>query len=293
MICNLCPRKCGVDRKTRNGFCGTGDKIKIARASLHEWEEPCISFKGGSGAVFFSGCSLGCVYCQNKEISRGIAGREVSDERFYEILFELKDKGAENINLVTAAHFIKRILPVLKKAKHDGLDIPIVYNTSSYECAESIKSLDKTVDIYLPDFKYLSPEISKKYSFAEDYPDIAKAALDEMVKQRGACVFDKFGKLMSGVVVRHLVLPGHIGEAKRVVRYLHDKYGDDIYISIMSQYTPLLEKCEYKNLLRRVKKEEYERVVDYAVGIGVKNAYIQDGSAAEESFIPQFDCEGV
>ena len=293
MKCMLCPRKCGADREKNIGYCGTGSKIKIARAALHEWEEPCISAKGGSGAIFFSGCGLRCIYCQNREISRGRIGIEIDENRFYEILFELKEKGAENINLVTAGHFLKQILPVLKKAKNDGINIPFVYNTSSYEAVEQIKALDKVVDIYLPDLKYISSELSQNFSSAEDYFDIASAAIDEMVRQKGKCVFDESGKMISGVIVRHLVLPKHIGEAKRIIRYLHTRYGNDIYISIMSQYTPLLKTCKYPELLRRVKKDEYDRVIDYAEKIGIKNAFIQCGAAAEESFIPQFDCEGV
>ena len=199
----------------------------------------------------------------------------------------------KNINLVTAGHFLKQILPVLKKAKNDGINIPFVYNTSSYEAVEQIKALDNVVDIYLPDLKYISSELSQNFSSAEDYFDIASAAIDEMVRQKGKCVFDESGKMISGVIVRHLVLPKHIGEAKRIIRYLHTRYGNDIYISIMSQYTPLLKTCKYPELLRRVKKDEYDRVIDYAEKIGVKNAFIQCGAAAEESFIPQFDCEGV
>lgn len=293
MNCTLCPRNCNIDRTTKHGFCAVGNKIKIARAALHMWEEPCITGSGGSGTIFFSGCNLGCVYCQNKAISNGLSGKEISARRLYEIFFELKDKGAENINLVTATHYADKILPVINQAQLNDLNIPIVYNTSSYEKVDIIKKLNKSIDIYLPDLKYMSSELSKNLSGAENYFSVAEKAIEEMVLQTGKCRFDKNGKLLGGVIVRHLVLPEHIGEAKRIIKYLHSKYGDDIYISIMNQYTPMTTSEKYPELMRKLTHDEYERVVDYALRIGLKNAYIQDKTAAAESFIPQFDCEGV
>jgi len=291
--CYLCPRNCGTDRTAAIGFCGTGNKIKISRAALHQLEEPCISFKKGSGTIFFAGCNLHCVYCQNKKISDGSSGIEIPEDRFYDILFELKNKGAENINLVTAGHFISHIIPLIKKAKQNGLDIPVVYNTSSYEKKCAIKKLEGIADIYLPDLKYISSSISEKYSSCSDYFKIASEAIDEMVNQKSECIFTAEGKLISGVIVRHLVLPENIDESKKIIKYLHGRYGNSIYMSIMSQFTPVIQSDKYPELNRKLTTAEYNDVIDYAIDIGVENAFIQEGESASESFIPEFNFEGV
>ena len=291
--CLLCPRKCGINRRTgQTGVCGVSSEIKVARAALHYWEEPCISGKRGSGAVFFSGCSLHCVFCQNREISDGKAGKVISKERLSDIFMELAGKGANNINLVTPGHFVPQIIPALEWAKACGMDLPVVYNTSSYENVDTIRSLDGLVDIYLPDFKYMDPALSEKYSHAKDYVETAKAALSEMVRQTGAAVFE--GDLMKrGTIVRHLVLPGNTKDSKAVIRYLYETYGDQIYISILKQFTPIEALFAYPELNRKLKERDYDEVVDYAIELGVENGFIQEGETAEESFIPAFDCEGV
>ena len=293
-LCALCPRDCCAKRNEgKTGACGVGGTLKVARASLHSWEEPCISGTRGSGTVFFSGCSLGCVYCQNKEISRGERGREISAERLVEIFFELEARGAHNINLVTPSHYLPTIVYAIERAKDEGLGIPFVYNTSAYEKEEEIKRLDGLIDIYLPDFKYMDKEIAKKYSSAENYPELAKRAIAEMVRQRGAARFDSDGIMTSGVIVRHLVLPNAYENSRAVIEYLYKTYKNDIYISIMSQYTPVCENEKYPELNSTVDEKEYEAIVDYAISLGVENGFIQEGGAASESFIPDFDCEGV
>lgn len=292
--CTLCPRNCGVDRTGfERGFCGSGDKTAIARASLHKWEEPCISGENGSGTVFFSGCSLGCVYCQNRKISCGETGKRVSEEELCDIFLRLQENKAENINLVTPTHFVPHIIASLEAAKKKGLKLPVVYNTSGYEKVETLKMLGGLIDIYLPDFKYYSSELARKYSRAPDYPQAAKAALREMVRQTGAPVFDENGMMKSGVIVRHLLLPGYEKDSERIIEYLFKTYGNDIYISIMSQFTPLENVKAYPEINRKVTKKEYDRLLDFAIGLGVENAFIQEGDAADESFIPDFDLSGV
>lgn len=292
--CTLCPRNCGVDRtKGKAGVCGAIDKIKIARASLHLWEEPCISGKNGSGTVFFSGCNLSCVYCQNKKISHENFGITVDRERLCEIFFELKERGAHNINLVTAAHFLPDVLKSIELAKAQGIGIPFVYNTSSYEKVVALKQCDGLIDIFLPDFKYIENSTAKKYSNAPDYPEVAKAAIDEMVRQRPTPVFSEDGMMTKGVIVRHLLLPERLTESKKIIKYLYQKYKDNIFLSIMNQYTPVGNLEAFPELKRRVKDSDYEKVIDYALSLGVENAFIQEGGAAEESFIPDFDGYGV
>lgn len=361
--CCLCPRNCHVDRtQGKTGYCGQADQIRAARAALHMWEEPCISGDAGSGAVFFSGCTLGCVFCQNHPIAAGSVGKTISTERLAEIFLELQDQKAWNINLVTAGHFAPQVVRALELAKKQGLKLPIVYNTSGYEKVETLRMFDGLVDIYLPDFKYLSAELAGVYSHAADYPQVAKLALQEMVRQVGSAKFeivsgadsglvtdelavevaysdgasddsaenpgvdekdsftdsaiyressgivcdaDEFGgenefedsvleRMLRGVVVRHLVLPGHVEESKNVIRYLYETYGDQIYISIMNQYTPMPGiEVRYPKLGRKITSREYDEVVDYAIEIGVENGFIQDGETAEDSFIPEFDITGV
>ena len=297
MKCDLCPRKCLVDRKKgEKGICGQTENLKVARAALHFWEEPCISGDAGSGAVFFSGCPLHCVFCQNENIANGTVGKEISLERLVDIFLELQEKGANNINLVTPGHFVPQIVKALDQARKEGLALPVVYNTSSYETVDTIKMLEGYVDIYLPDFKYMSPVLSKKYSHAPDYAEVAKAAIAEMVRQTGKAVFvngDEDNLILRGTIVRHLTLPGCMEDSMQILKYLHETYGDTIYISIMNQFTPLSNLEKYPELNRKITDEEYEALVDYAIEIGIENGFIQEGDTAEESFIPAFDCEGV
>lgn len=292
--CLLCPRKCGINRSTgQTGVCGVSSEIKVARAALHYWEEPCISGKRGSGAVFFSGCSLHCVFCQNREISDGKAGKVISKERLSDIFIELADKGANNINLVTPGQYIPDIVWAVNDAKSRGMKLPIIYNTSGYENVTELKLLEGIVDVYLPDFKYMDSTLSARYSRAKDYPSVAKQAISEMVRQQPDVVIDDAtGLIQKGVIVRQLLLPGYVNDAKAVLKYLYDTYHDHVYISMMSQFTPIALK-DYPEINRTVTKREYERLVDYALEIGITNAFIQEGDVAKDSFIPAFDCEGV
>ena len=292
--CLLCPRKCGINRaKGQTGVCGVSSEIKVARAALHYWEEPCISGKKGSGAVFFSGCSLHCVFCQNREISDGKAGKVISKERLSDIFLELKAKGANNINLVTPGQYIPDIVWAVSDARRRGMELPIVYNTSGYENADELKQLEGIVDVYLPDFKYMDSALSAKYSRAKDYPSVAKQAISEMVRQQPDVVIDNAtGLIQKGVIVRQLLLPGHVNDAKTILKYLYDTYHNSIYISMMSQFTPIALK-DYPEINRTVTRREYERLIDYAIKIGITNAFIQEGDVAKDSFIPAFDCEGV
>jgi putative pyruvate formate lyase activating enzyme len=292
--CLLCPRKCGINRRTgQTGVCGVSSEIKVARAALHYWEGPCISGKRGSGAVFFSGCSLHCVFCQNREISDGKEGKVISKERLSDIFMELADKGANNINLVTPGQYIPDIVWAVNDAKSRGMKLPIIYNTSGYENVTELKLLEGIVDVYLPDFKYMDSTLSARYSRAKDYPSVAKQALSEMVRQQPDVVIDDAtGLIQKGVIVRQLLLPGHVNDAKAVLKYLYDTYHDHVYISMMSQFTPIALK-DYPEINRTVTRREYERLVDYALEIGITNAFIQEGDVAKDSFIPAFDCEGV
>lgn len=293
--CSLCPRNCQVNRiEKQSGFCGEDYEIRLARAALHFYEEPVISGVSGSGTVFFSGCNLRCIYCQNREIALGDKGLPVSIHRLVEIFFELKEKGACNINLVTPSHFIPQIAQAISMAKEQGFNLPFVYNTSSYEYAESLKQLEGLIDIYLPDFKYMDPQKALDYSHASDYPQIAKAAIAEMFRQVGDPVFDSENGLMKkGVIVRHMVLPGATKNSKEIVKYLYETYKNTIYISVMNQYTPIMEFKDYPELSRKVTRREYNKVIDYCLELGITNAFIQEGDTAKESFIPPFSFEGV
>lgn len=292
--CTLCPRMCQVKRENQElGFCRMPEKITVSRAALHMWEEPCISGEEGSGAVFFSGCNLQCVYCQNKKIASGEVGIEISIEKLAEIFLNLQEKQANNINLVTPTHFIRPIKKALLLAKERGLILPVVYNTSGYELVESLKELDGLVDIYLPDFKYYDNAIAKKYSNVEDYFFYASCAVKEMVRQTKELVLDERGMMKKGVIVRHLVLPGCIEDSKRVIKYLYETYGNNIMFSIMNQYTPLEYVKDIPELNRKLTEEEYEELVNFAIDLGVENGYIQEGETAQESFIPAFDYEGI
>ena len=287
--CNLCPRGCGADRSTVRGFCGESNILRVARASLHLWEEPPISGKNGSGTVFFSGCNLGCIFCQNHEIAHDHKGKEITPANLAEIFLALQEKGAANINLVTAVHFVPHVIAALDLAKCKGLSIPIVYNSSGYESEETLRKLRGYIDVYLPDYKYRSSVLAERFSKAKNYPEIAERALREMVSQTGSCVFDENGMIQKGVIVRHLVLPGHTDDSMSVLEYLHQAYGDTIYISIMNQYTPMKKYEAYPELSRKLTTYEYGKVIKFAEKIGIRNGFIQSGETAKESFIPSFE----
>ncbi len=290
MVCKLCPRECGVDRDYSYGFCGVGNNIKIARAALHYWEEPCISGENGSGTIFFSGCSLGCEFCQNSIISHKHLGKEISSERLCDIFFELKEKGANNINLVTADHYLHKIIPVLDRAKRKGLDLPIILNTSSYLKSETLSAIAPYIDIYIADLKFFNRRIADKYASAPNYPEIAKNAICDMVKYSGPPVYNS-GILKRGVIVRLLVLPSNLIDAKQSLKYLHTVFGNDIIISLMSQYTPM--ECVKSNELKQpLSHADYLSVVKYAQALNMSNVYTQENSEGRE-YIPDFDLQGV
>lgn len=306
--CQLCPRMCQVNRHTGMGYCLMPDRIKVARAALHMWEEPCISGEHGSGAIFFSGCTLRCVFCQNYKIAAAAVGKYITVDGLADIMLRLQDKHANNINLVTPTHYALHIAQALTKARDNGLRIPVVYNTSAYENIETLKRLDGLVDIYLPDFKYMDPFLAAKYSHAPDYPQTAKAAIAEMVRQQPRPVFaweEKRGKdvpeeacegavMKRGVIVRQLLLPGCLKDARNIVRYLYETYQNKIYVSLMSQYTPLEHVRDYPELAHRVSRRTYDRYVDAAIALGITQAFIQEPGVAKESFIPDFsNAEGV
>ena len=318
MACNLCPRHCEAERKNgERGFCGMTDEVSVARVAPHYWEEPCISGEAGSGTVFFSGCNLRCVYCQNHKIAAGRTGKPMSIRELSAAFLSLQEMGCHNINLVTPSHYIPQIREALCQAK---LKVPVVYNTSSYECVQSLQQLEGLVDIYLADLKYLDAGLAKKYSHAADYPETAKAAIAEMVRQvggityvcetkreeqtqtnrksgtkpgtkiiRNATEYPDDALMKRGVIVRHLLLPGQVEEAKRVLRYLYEAYGDRIAVSILNQYTPLSHVEAYPELNRTVTEDEYEEVVEYALELGIGHGFLQDGQAVGESFIPEFE----
>lgn len=287
--CDVCPRKCLIDRTNNElGFCRASDKLKIARYSLHMWEEPCISGEKGSGTIFFSNCNLKCLFCQNYSISADNCGKEISIERFADICIELQDMGALNINLVTPTHYIPLIKEGIIIAKNKGLNIPIVYNTSSYELVSSLKELEGIVDIYLPDLKYFDNELGKNFSNCNNYFEIATKAIDEMYRQVGKNIFDSNGILKKGIIVRHLLLPNHIEDSKKIIKYLYDKYKDNIFISIMNQYTPVRNIKKYPELNKKVSDKEYDELINYACDLGITNAFIQEGETCKESFIPDF-----
>ncbi len=291
--CELCPRACGINRYETQGFCGANDKIKIARASLHFWEEPCISGESGSGTIFFSYCNLKCIYCQNYDISTNNYGKEITIQRLSEIMLELQEKRANNINLVTPTHYVPQIIDAIRLAQNKGLNIPIVYNTSGYEKKETIKMLNGYVDIYLTDMKYYDDKYAIEYSKAKDYFKYASDSLNEMYNQVGNPMFDEHGIMKKGIIVRHLILPGLVNDSKKIIHYLYNTYKDNIFISIMNQYTALENVRNHKILNRTITKKEYDEVIDYAISIGIENAFIQEGETQKESFIPKFNNEGI
>ncbi len=308
MKCYICPRKCGADRRKQYGFCGCNDIISIRRAAPHFWEEPCISGTNGSGTIFFEGCQLHCVFCQNYKISeighicnnsendflslKSKIDSSSNEKEIINLFIKLKDQNVHNINLVTPDMYIPQLIPIIRKIKSEGFDLPFIMNCSGYESTEMIKSLRGIIDIYLPDFKYMSPLLSKKYSSAPDYSEIAKKAIEEMVSQQQKCIFDEKGILQKGVIVRHMLIPSNVHDSKKILNYLHQTYGEKIYISIMNQYTPV-KNHKFKELNRKVYESEYEDLLCFARSIGIEKAFIQEGEAADESFIPDFSKNSI
>ncbi|MBQ7668533.1 MAG: radical SAM protein [Clostridia bacterium] len=292
--CELCPRKCGVNRlENKLGFCGAGNDIRVARASLHKWEEPCLSGTNGSGTVFFSYCTLKCVFCQNYNLSHENFGKEITIEKLSDIFLTLQEKKAHNINLVTPTHYIPQIIEAIKMSRKNGLTLPIVYNSSGFENPEIIKLLSGYIDIYLPDFKYFDNTLAKKYSLANNYFEYATKSIEEMLKQVGEPKFD--GDILKrGVIIRHLILPGFTEDSKKILKYLYENYKDKVYISIMNQYTPIHKNLtNYSEIDKKLTEKEYDEVIDYAISLGIENAFIQEGETAKESFIPDFDLSGI
>lgn len=295
MKCELCPRMCGVDRSEARGFCGMGDKITAAKAMLHYWEEPCISGERGSGAVFFSGCVMKCAFCQNYDISSENKGREITEERLAEIFLELQESGAHNINLVNPTHFASQILRGIELAKRQGLSLPIVYNSGGYERVETLRMFEDAVDIYLPDIKFFGEELARKLSAAPNYFDTAMNAVGEMIRQRGAPRLDGNGMMTSGVVVRHLVLPGQYKDSVEVIKQVGERFGGKLLFSLMSQYTPfgkVRTAPEFSDLNRRITTFEYRKALDAVIAAGLEG-FMQEKSSAKEEYTPSFDFEGL
>ena len=291
--CELCPRRCRVDRYSKFGFCNSNDKIKIALVSLHQWEEPCLIGENGAGTIFFSNCNLRCCFCQNHQISQEGTGIEVDIDRLAEIFIEQQIRGAANIDLVTPTHYVPQIIEALKIAKSKGLTIPILYNSNGYENVEIIELLRNYVDIFLPDLKYFDDKIAIKYSNAPDYFETASRAILKMFDVVGKVEFDENGQMKSGIIVRHLILPGQRRDSMKIVEWMYKTFGDDIYISLMNQYTPMFKSAQYKELNRRLTTFEYDSVINYALELGVKKCYMQIGKTALKSFVPVFDGSGV
>lgn len=289
MICNQCPRKCNVDRARTVGYCKSPDEFRLSRAALHFWEEPCISGKSGSGAVFFSGCNLGCLFCQNYEISHENKGMTVSDDGLIKIFENLIEQGANNINLVNPTHYAEHLARVLKKYKPS---VPVVYNSSGYESAETLKMLDGLVDIYLPDFKYIRSDKALKYSRAENYPKVAMRALEEMYRQRGEAEFDENGMMKKGMIIRHLILPSNTNSSLKILDCINENF-KGAYVSLMAQYTPCNDLSAAPELGRKITEREYNKVVDYALSLGMDEIFIQSRKSADEKFIPDFDFTGI
>ncbi|MCR4925260.1 MAG: radical SAM protein [Clostridiales bacterium] len=291
-LCNLCPRSCNVERtQTQKGaFCKMPNTITVARAALHFWEEPCISGKNGSGTVFFSGCSLKCVFCQNYSISHECFGKEISVEHLVEIFNDLADKGANNINLVNPTHFALLIKEALEKFNHR---LPVIYNSSGYEKVETLRELEGLIDVYLPDLKYITAEKSKKYSNAENYFDYAAPAILEMHRQVGQAIFDENGIIKRGLIIRHLILPKNTNESIKVLKWISENLPSDTYISLMGQYTPFGKTEDFPELNRKITKREYDKVINAMLDFNLSNGFVQDTTCADTNFIPNFDLEGV
>lgn len=289
-LCTSCPRKCSVNRNEQVGFCRMGNTFKVARAALHYWEEPCISGEEGSGTVFFSGCNLKCVYCQNYELSHGLYGKDISDERLLEIFSELISQGANNINLVNPTHYAYRLASLLKEHKQP---VPVVYNTGGYETVETLRELEGTVDIYLTDLKYYDSSVSQKYSGAADYFEYASKALLEMRRQIPQDIYNEKGIMQKGVIVRNLILPGNISQSIKVLDWIEANLPEETVISLMSQYTPCGEAEKYPPINRRISKREYDIVTNHLMELDFENVYLQELSSAKEEYIPPFDLTGV
>lgn len=286
--CNLCPHNCNINRKKTLGICKASDKVKIAKFCLYMYEEPCISGENGSGTVFFSGCNMKCIYCQNFEISEECKGKEVSKEDLASIYLTLQKEKAHNVNLVTPTHYVPTIKESIILAKQKGLSIPIVYNTSSYENVNTIKELDGLIDIYLPDLKYYDDTLAIKYSKSKDYFKYATLAIEEMYKQVGKVTFDEKGILKKGVIIRHLMLPNNKEDTKKIIKYIYDTYKDNVILSIMNQYTPV-KNYKYEELNNKINNEDYEEIINYAYDLGIRNAYVQEDGTVSASFIPKWD----
>ena len=291
--CQLCPRNCKINRTEKIGFCGASNKIRVALVSLHKWEEPCLVGERGAGTVFFSHCNLKCVYCQNFKISSEGYGEEISINRLADIFIEQQRRGAANIELVTPTHYVPQICAALDVAKNNGLKIPVVYNTNSYENLSTLELLRNRVDIFLPDLKYFDDDAAKNFSNAPNYFQVATAAIKKMFEITGENKFDSSGKMIRGVIVRHLILPNYRRDSMKILDWLYKNFGDKIFISLMNQYTPLFRAGEFKKINRRLTTFEYNSVVNYAVDIGIENCYIQIGKTADEKFIPNFNGGGV
>ena len=292
-VCNQCPRACGIDRAKAVGFCNSPEGFSVARVGLHPWEEPVLCGKNGAGTIFFAGCNLRCVFCQNHDISAGGFGKPVTVVRLRQIFRELVAQGAHNVNLVTPTHYVPQIIHALAMAKERGFVLPVVYNSGAYEREETIEALKGYVDIYLPDLKYLSGESAGAYSAAPDYPEAAQAAIRAMFRQVGPLRFHEDGSLESGVIVRHMVLPGHRHESMAILDWLWQEFGHEVQISLMSQYTPMYRAGEFKHLNRRLTTFEYESVVEHARELGITRCYTQERRAASEEYVPDFDGRGV
>lgn len=288
--CKLCARECGVNRlEGKKGFCLSSDKVKIARVSLHAWEEPCISGTKGSGTIFFSNCTLRCVFCQNHEISSEGIGKEVSIERLSEIFLEQQARAANNINLVTPTHYAPQIIEAIKLAKNKGLTLPILYNSNGYVSLETIKLLDGYIDVYLPDLKYFDDKYAVKYSKAPNYFKVATNAIEEMFRQVGEPVFNEEGLITKGVIIRHLMLPSLLFDSKKIMNYIYNTFNNSVYVSIMNQYTPTFNAEKYPEINKPLNTKHYDALIDYSLSIGIENGFIQDTGTNSESFIPEFD----
>ncbi len=291
--CTICPIKCGTDRTKRKGPCNAGDKVIVAKAFLHQWEEPCISGVKGSGTIFFSGCNLHCVFCQNHDISQEGFGKEISILRLSEIMLELQAEGAENINLVSPTPYVLHIIEAVKVAKSKGLNLTIVYNTNGYETVETIEMLRGTVDVYLPDIKYYTDKYAVKYSKAKDYFSYTSCAVLAMITQVGYPMFDEKGLIKKGVLIRHMIMPELLADSKNILHWIRDSLGEKAYVSLMCQYTPMYNADKHEEINRKLDDWEYEYIIDYFFKLGLENGFVQDFSSAVTDYVPNFDLNGV
>lgn len=291
--CKLCPRECGIDRSKTIGACKATDKVKVALASIHSYEEPCISGIEGSGTVFFSNCNLRCVYCQNFEISRDGFGKEITVERLADIFIEQQSRGVNNINLVTPTMYVDSIIEAIKIAKSKGLIIPIVYNSSGYEKAETIKKLEGYIDVYLPDFKYATNRLAKKYSGVNNYVESVIPAIREMIRQAGKPIFNDKGIMTKGVIIRHMILPNNVLNTKMVLKKIKEEFKDNTLISVMAQYFPSGDAAKYPEINRKITAEELEEVENYLEELEMDNGYIQELGEHEEEYVPNFDLSNI